>query len=70
LASEYFCHDGDGEYYAMSCATLSIADMAMAMANERATVRVNVSALDVTRATAKLRKKCPDEAPFLLLVVP
>ena len=44
----------------MSCTTLSVADMVMAMANKRATVRVNVNAIDTTRATAKIRRKCPD----------
>ena len=45
---------------AMARTTLSVADMVMAMANKRATVRVNVSAIDTTRATAKIRRKCPD----------
>jgi len=44
--------------------------MVMAMANKRATVRVNVSAIDTTRATAKIRRKCRDEAPFTIPVIP
>ena len=53
----------------MSCDAPSIAVMATAKANERATLSVNVSYVNITRVTAKLRKKYPDEALFPLLVV-
>ena len=55
---------------AMAYATPSEAAMAMTMANKRPTVRVDMSAMDATRATAKLMKKFPDEASFPLPVMP
>jgi len=54
----------------MTCATLSVADIATSISNERAIVRVNVSAMDVSSATSKLRKKSPDEAQFPLPAIP
>ena len=42
----------------MPCDTLSVVDMAIVMAIKRATMIVNMSAIDATRASYKLRKKC------------
>ena len=66
MTGEYLCH---GEFMAMACTTLIVADRVMAMANKRATVRVNMSDIS-TRATSKIRRKCPDGAPFTIPVMP
>ena len=55
---------------AVACVTPYVVDMNTVMINKRNTVKVNVSAMDATRATSKLRKNCPDEAPFPLPVMP
>ena len=68
--SQHVSTSATGSAMTMACATPSVADMATAISIKRATVRVNGSAMDVISATSKLMKKCPDEAPFPLLVKP